>query len=84
MTKTLDSNKEDTTMTTDTHTAKCPRCGGPIPAPPPPLPPRYCERCYDAVSRQLAVEGLNVNGDERKRRELIAKLRAFYGRNARK
>ncbi len=42
-------------MTTDTHTAKCPRCGGPVPAPPPPLPPRYCERCMGDAKKEVAA-----------------------------
>lgn len=35
-------------------TVKCPSCGKPVPAPPPPLPPSACPKCFEEVRQEIA------------------------------
>ena len=59
-------------MTTE---CKCPRCGKPVPAPPPPLPPALCEICFDAVRKEVCFALASGNLSYERKREMCEKLR---------
>lgn len=62
-------------MTTTDTTAKCPRCGKPVPAPPPSLPPALCEICFDAVEKEVCFALARGHLSYERKREMCGKLR---------